>query len=168
MPAFGTLALVDACQREQTMTPPEAMALTAELLRHFYMDIPFSRDLYGFAARADGWHARGVAAAIARPTAWADAQAVVRLVLDAVAQIIDSEPAHASAWLTVAYTGLWRATLPSRRPSNLRKLSIEALTQPWVSASSMPFLLTGLRDGIEEVESGDGPLTAALLATTGR
>ncbi|MFD8646468.1 PIN domain-containing protein [Streptomyces mirabilis] len=162
VPAFGTLALVDACQREQTMTPPEAMALTAELLRHFYMDIPFSRDLYGFAARADGWHARGVAAAIARPTAWADAQAVVRLVLDAVAQIIDSEPAHASAWLTAAYTGLWRATPPSHRPSNLRKLSIEALTQPWVSASSMPFLLTGLRDGIAEVEGGDDPLTAAL------
>ncbi|MFH8808677.1 tetratricopeptide repeat protein [Streptomyces hygroscopicus] len=162
VPAFGTLALIDACQREQTMAPHEAMALRAELLRHFYMDIPFSSDLYGFAAQADGWHARGVAAAIARPTAWTDPQAVVRLVLDAVAQIIVSEPEHASTWLAAAYAGLWRATLPSHRSGNLQRLSVQSLTQPWVSASSLPFLLAGLRDGAAEVQSGDGPLMAAL------
>ncbi|MET9553607.1 hypothetical protein [Streptomyces sp. NPDC006645] len=162
VPAFGTLALIDACQREQTMAPEEAMALKAELLRNFYMDIPFSSDVYGFAAQADGWHARGVAAAIARPTAWADVQGVVRLVLDAVAQIIASEPDHASAWLAAAYAGLWRATLPSHRSGNLQKLSVQALTQPWVSASALPFLLEGLRKGAAEVQSGDGPLLAAL------
>ncbi|MET7543918.1 tetratricopeptide repeat protein [Streptomyces sp. NPDC005507] len=162
VPAFGTLALIDACQREQTVAPQEAMVLRAELLRHFYMDIPFSGELYGFAAQADGWQARGVTAAIARPTAWTDAQAVVRLVLNAVAQIIDPEPDHAAAWLTAAYVGLWRATLPSHRAANLQKLSIQALTQPWVSASSLPFLLAGLRNGAAETQSGDGPLMAAL------
>ncbi|WP_333769305.1 PIN domain-containing protein [Streptomyces sp. IBSBF 2435] len=162
VPAFGTLALIDASQREETMTPQEATALKAELLRHLYMDIPFSSDVYGFAAQADGWRARGVAAAIARPAAWTDARAVVRLTLDAVAQIIGSEPDHASAWLTAAYTGLWRATLPSHRSSNLQKLSLQALTQPWVSASSLPFLLAGLRNGAAEVQSGDGPLMAAV------
>ncbi|MFP8942895.1 PIN domain-containing protein [Streptomyces fenghuangensis] len=162
VPAFGTLTLIDACQREQTVAPQEAMVLKAELLRHFYMDIPFSSELYGFAAQADGWRARAVTAAIARPTAWTDAQAVVRLVLNAFAQIIDSEPDHAAAWLTAAYVGLWRATLPSHRAANLQKLSVQALTQPWVSASSLPFLLAGLRNGAAEVQSGDGPLMAAL------
>ncbi|MFE1961998.1 tetratricopeptide repeat protein [Streptomyces sp. NPDC059479] len=162
VPAFGTLALIDACQREETMASQEALALRAELLRHFYMDIPFSSDLYGFAAQADGWHARGVAAAIARPTAWSDPRGVVRLVLDAVAQIIDSEPDHASAWLAAAYAGLWRATLPSHRFGNLQKLSVQALTRPWVSDSSLPFLLAGLHNGAAEVQSGDGPLMAAL------
>ncbi|MFD8253771.1 PIN domain-containing protein [Streptomyces werraensis] len=162
VPAFGTLALIDACQREQTVSLQEAMVLRAELLRHFYMDIPFSGELYGFAAQADGWQARAVATAIARPTVWADAPAVVRLVLNAVAQIIASEPDHAAAWLKAAYVGLWRATLPSYRAANLEKLSIQALTQPWVSASSLPFLLAGLRNGAAEVQSGDGPLMAAL------
>ncbi|WP_371658946.1 tetratricopeptide repeat protein [Streptomyces sp. NBC_00280] len=162
VPAFGTLALIDACQRQQTMTPAEAMALRAELLRHFYMDIPFSSDLYGFAARADGWRARGVAVAIARPTAWSDPQGVVRLVLNAVEQIIDSEPDQASAWLAAAYTGLWRATLPSHRSSNLQKFSVQALTQPWISDSSLPFLLAGLHNGAAEVQGGDGPLMMAL------
>ncbi|MET8616503.1 MULTISPECIES: PIN domain-containing protein [Streptomyces] len=162
VPAFGTPALIDACQRERTMAPQEAMVLKAELLRHFYMDMPFSIELYKFAAQVDGWQARAVAQAIARPTAWTDAQAVVRLVLDAVARIVDSEPDHAAAWLTAAYVGLWRATLPNHRNANLQKLCIQALTQPWVSAFSLPFLLTGLRNGATEVQSGQGPLTAAL------
>ncbi|MEU1666003.1 tetratricopeptide repeat protein [Streptomyces sparsogenes] len=168
VPAFGTLALINACQREQTVAPQEAMVLRAELLRHFYMDIPFSSELYGFAAQADGWQARAVAAAIARPTAWTDAQAVVRLVFNAVAQIIVPEPSHAAAWLAAAYVGLWRATLPSHRAANLQTLSIQALTQPWVSASSLPFLLTGLRNGAAEVQSGDGPLMAALARYYGQ
>ncbi|WP_432198561.1 tetratricopeptide repeat protein [Streptomyces sp. bgisy027] len=162
VPAFGTLALIDACQREQTVAPQESVALKAELLRHFYMDIPFSSDLYRFAAQADGWLAQGVAAAIARPTAWTDAQSVVQLVLDAAAQIIGGQPDHASAWLAAAYTGLWRATLPSHRFGNLQKFSVQALTQPWVSASSLPFLMAGLRNGAMEVQSGDGPVMAGL------
>ncbi|SEC33857.1 hypothetical protein [Streptomyces sp. PAN_FS17] len=166
--AFGTLALIDACQREETVAPQEAMVLRAELLRHFYMDIPFSSELYGFAAQADGWQARAVAAAIARPTAWTDAQAVVRLVLNAAAQVITSEPNHAATWLAAAYVGLWRATLPSHRAANLQTLSIQAVTQPWVSASSLPFLLTGLRNGAAEVQSGDGPLMAALARYYGQ
>ncbi|WP_406228268.1 PIN domain-containing protein [Streptomyces anthocyanicus] len=160
--AFGTLALIDACQRDQTMAPQEAMAVRAELLRHFYLDIPFSSDLYRFAAQADGWHTRGVAAAIARPAAWSDPLALVRLVLDAVEHVIDSAPDSASAWLAAAYAGLWRATLPSHRPSNLQKLCVQVLTQPWVSASSLPFLLAGLRAGAAEVQDDDGPLLAAL------
>ncbi|MFE6906299.1 tetratricopeptide repeat protein [Streptomyces erythrochromogenes] len=162
VPAFGTLALIEACQREQTVEPSEGLALKSELLRNFYMDIPFSSDLYGFAAQADGWQARAVAAAIAQPTAWTDAQSVVRLVLHAVAQIVESEPEHSAAWLEAAYVGLWRATLPSHRAANLQKLSIQVLIQPWISASSLPFLLKGLRNGAAEVQSGDGPLIAAL------
>jgi tetratricopeptide (TPR) repeat protein len=162
VPAFGTLALIDACQREQSVAPQEALVLRAELLRHFYMDISFSSELYGFAAQADGWQARAVAAAIARPTAWTDALAVVRLVLIATAQIVDSAPDHAAAWLASAYAGLSQATLPSHRAANLQKLCIQALTQPWVSASSLPFLLTGLRNGAAAVQGDDGPLTAAL------
>ncbi|MFE7140654.1 tetratricopeptide repeat protein [Streptomyces sp. NPDC057644] len=162
VPAFGTPALIDACQREGAMAPQEAIVLRAELLRHFYMGMPFSSEVYKFAAQVDGWQARAVAHAIARPTAWGDAQAVVRLVLHGVAQVIDSEPDHAAAWLTSAYAGLWRATLPNHRNANLQKLCIQTLTQPWVSASSLPFLLAGLRNGAAEVQSGDDPLVAAL------
>ncbi|MBQ0954220.1 hypothetical protein [Streptomyces sp. RK76] len=160
--AFGTLALIDACQREQTMAPQEAMAVRAELLRHFYVDIPFSSDLYRFAAQGDGWHARGVAAAIARPAVWSEPLAVVRLALSAVGHVIDSAPDQASDWLATAYAGLWRASPPSHRPSNLQKLCVQVLTQPWVSTSSLPFLLAGLRAGAAMVQDDDGSLRAAL------
>ena len=130
--------------------PQEATALKAELLRHFYMDIPFSSDLYRFAAQADGWHARGVSCRDRTADGLERSADAVRLVLDAVAQVIDSEPDHASAWLAAAYAGLWRATLPSHRSSNLQKLSVQALTQPWVSDSSLPFLLSGLHNGAAE------------------
>ncbi|WP_327408269.1 hypothetical protein OG458_07175 [Streptomyces sp. NBC_01281] len=167
VPAFGTLALIDACQRERTAAPLEALTLKAELLRSYYMDIPFSTDLYSFAAQADGWKARGVACAVARPAAWTDAQAVVRLVLEAASHVVGSQPDHASVWLASAYVGLWRATLPSHRVSNMQKLCVQSLTQHWVSASSLPFLLEGLRNGATEVQSGDGPLVAALATYYG-
>ncbi|MFE9436567.1 tetratricopeptide repeat protein [Streptomyces sp. NPDC006640] len=162
VPAFGTLALIDACQSEQRVAPREAVTLKGELLRHFYLGVPFSSDLYGFAAQADGWRAEGVAAAIAQPTAWVEAHPVVRLVLEAVAQTIASAPVHASTWLTAAYAGLWRASPPSHRPGNLQRLCLQVLTQPGVSASSLPFILEGLRNGAAEVQADDDPLMAAL------
>lgn len=159
---FGTLSLIEARETEGTMTRQEAVAVKAALLRNFYMDIPFSSDLYGFAAQADGWRAQGVAAALARPAVWTEPRDVVALVMNAVAQIVDSQPEEASAWLAAAYAGLWRATPPSHRPTNLRTLTFQTLAQPWVSASTLPFVLAGLRSGAAEVADNDEPLQAAL------
>ncbi|MEV6477521.1 hypothetical protein [Streptomyces sp. NPDC051657] len=162
VPSFGTVALLDDCRADGSLSPDEHVVLTAELLRHHYVDIPFSATVYCAAAQADGWQAHAVAAAVSRPTAWADAQATVEFVLDATSRIIPSSPEAASQWLAAAYAGLHRATLPSHRTSNLRSLTWQTLMQPWVSPSTLPFVLAGLRSGMAAVDDSDAALRAAL------
>ncbi|MFF2993599.1 tetratricopeptide repeat protein [Streptomyces sp. NPDC057950] len=160
--AFGTLALIDACMQGNLMAPREGLVIKAELLRNYYVDIPFSADLYGAAARADSWQAKAVAVAVSRPGAWSDAQAAAAFALHAASQIIGSLPHEASSWLSAAYAGLYRATLPSHRPRNLQVFSWQVLTQPWISASSLPFVLAGLHAGREDVADTEAALQAAL------
>ncbi|MDH6454371.1 hypothetical protein M2156_001289 [Streptomyces sp. SAI-149] len=160
--SFGTLALIDACVQSNLMEPREGLVMKAELLRNYYVDIPFFADLYSTAAQADGWQATAVAVAVSRPGAWSDPQAAAAFVLNAASQTIGSLPHEASAWLSAAYAGLYRATLPSHRPRNLQVLSWQVITQPWVSASSLPFVLAGLHAGREDVADTDAPLRAAI------
>lgn len=160
--AFGTLALIDACHHSGLLSSQEGLALKAELLRHHYVDIPFSAELYTAAAQLDGWRARAVAVALSRPAAWSDARAAAGFALGAAARVIESQPQEASEWLSAAYSGLHRATLPSHQSHNLQVLTGQILTQPWISTSSLPFVLAGLHAGITAVSGTDTPLRAAL------
>ncbi|MFJ9684001.1 sensor histidine kinase [Streptomyces sp. NPDC101194] len=155
MTTFGTLALLDACVYSGLLTPEEHLVVKAELLRNYFVDIPFSAELYRVAAQTDGWQAKAVAVAVSRPTAWSDAQAASAFALEAASRVIDSLPHEASDWLSAAYAGLHRATLPSHRRRNLQVLIWQILTQPWVTASSLPFVLTGLRTGRDSVADSD-------------
>ncbi|GHD54800.1 PIN domain-containing protein [Streptomyces galbus] len=161
--AFGTLTLLDACVSSGTLTFEENLVVQAELLRNYFVDIPFSADLYRVAAQADGWQAKAVAVALSRPTAWLDAQAASTFALEAASRVIGSLPQEASGWLSAAYAGLHRATTPpSYRGRNLQVLVWQILTQPWITASSLPFVLTGLRTGMDAVADSDASLRAAL------
>lgn len=99
---------------------------------------------------------------MSRSGAWSDAQATAAFALHAASQIVDSLPHEASTWLSNAYAGLHRATLPSHRQRNLQVLCWQILTQSWISTPSLPFVLTGLRAGREAVADTDAPLQAAL------
>ncbi|MFF7977295.1 tetratricopeptide repeat protein [Streptomyces sp. NPDC007905] len=160
--AFGTLSLLDACVSGGMLTPEEGLVVKAELLRNYFVDIPFSARLYRVAAQTDGWQAKAVAVAVSRPTAWADPQAASAFALDAASRSIGPLPHEASGWLSAAYAGLHRATPPSHRRRNLQVLILQALTQPWVTTSSLPFVLAGLRTGIDAVTDSDASLRAAL------
>ncbi|MFC7795556.1 PIN domain-containing protein [Streptomyces cinereoruber] len=160
--AFGTLALLDA-RLAAGMTPPEEALLTkAELLRNHYVDIPFSTDLYDAAALADGWQAGAVAVALSRPSAWADPKATAAFSLNAASCSIGTLPHEAAGWISAAYGGLHRATLPVHRPRNLQVFALQVLMQPWISSSTLPFAWAGLRAGAETVGDSDAPLEAAL------
>lgn len=161
--AFGTLGLIDACHDDGLFAPQEVLVIKAELLRNHFVDIPFSAELYSSAAQADGWRAKAVAVALSRPIAWSSPQAAARFALDAASRIVDSLPHEVSQWLGAAYAGLHRASLASHRPRNLQVLSWQILTQPWISTSSLPFVLGGLHAGMESVADGDAPLQAALV-----
>ncbi|MFI0192950.1 hypothetical protein ACH4PW_36150 [Streptomyces sp. NPDC017082] len=160
--AFGTLALLDTCAHSGLLTSDEHLVVKAELLRNYFVDIPFSAGLYRVAAQADGWQAKAAAVAISRPAAWSDPQAASTFALDAASRVIGSLPHEASGWLSAAYAGLHRATRPSHRRRNLQILIWQALTQPWITASSLPFVLTGLRTGMDSVADSDASLQAAL------
>ncbi|MET8921617.1 hypothetical protein ABZW26_04300 [Streptomyces sp. NPDC004623] len=160
--AFGTLALLDARVNAGLTTPEEALLTKAELLRNHYVDIPFSADLYHPAALADGWQARAVAVALSRPSAWADAKATSAFALDAASRAVDTLPHEATGWISAAYGGLHRATPPAHRQRNLRTFSLQVLTQPWISSSTLPFAWAGLRAGVEAAGDSDAPLEAAL------
>jgi tetratricopeptide (TPR) repeat protein len=160
--AFGTLTLIDACHSAGLLASPEAAVIKAELLRNYFVDIPFSTELYYAAAQADGWRAKAVAMALSRPTPWSDPQAAARFALDAASQAVTSMPDETPGWLGAAYAGLHRASLPSHRQRNLHVLCWQILTQPWISASSLPFTLAGLHAGIQAVADTDAALKAAL------
>ncbi|MET9499990.1 hypothetical protein [Streptomyces sp. NPDC006552] len=160
--SFGTLSLLDACVSDSVLTLEEGLVVRAELLRNYFVDIPFSASLYHHAAQTDGWQAKAVALAVSRPTAWANPHAAADFALDAASRSIRSMPHEASSWLSAAYTGLYRATPPSHRPNNLRVLVWQTLTQPWVTPSSLPFVLAGLRTGMNAVADNDDSLRAAL------
>ncbi|MFK0173968.1 tetratricopeptide repeat protein [Streptomyces sp. NPDC090306] len=163
VPAFGTIALVDARLNTSLTTPAEGLLIKAELLRNHYVDIFFSTEVYRTAAMVDNWQAKAVAAALSRPSAWADAEATSAFALNAASRTIGALPHEAAGWLRAAYSGLHRATLPSHRQRNLRAFSLQVLTQPWISPSSLPFALRGLRVGAETVGDSDAPLEAALV-----
>ncbi|MFJ8535560.1 hypothetical protein [Streptomyces sp. NPDC093591] len=163
VPAFGTLALVDARLNAGLTTPEEGVLIKAELLRNHYVDIPFATDLYRTAALADSWQAKAVAVALSRPSAWSDAAATAAFALNAASRTIGSLPHEAAGWLSTAYSGLHRATLPLHRQRNLRAYSLQVLIQPWISPSTLPFVLKGLHIGAETVGDGDAPLEAALV-----
>ncbi|MGW7723077.1 tetratricopeptide repeat protein [Streptomyces canus] len=161
--AFGTLALIEARLAAGMTTPEERLLVTAELLRNHYVDIPFSTELYRTAALADSWQAKAVAVALSRPSAWGDAKATAAFTLEAASRTIGSLPHEAAGWLSSAYGGLHRATLPSHRQRNLRALSFQVLIQPWISPSALPFALSGLHIGAETVGESNAPLEAALV-----
>ncbi|MFJ4407248.1 hypothetical protein [Streptomyces sp. NPDC088910] len=159
---FGTVTLLDVCLQSGLLRAQEHVVIKAELLRNYFVDFPFSADLYRAAAQADGWRAKGVSSAISRPSAWSAPDAATAFVLDAAAKTIGTQPDEASMWLSCAYAGLHRATLPSHQSRNLEVFSWQVLTQPWLSTSTLPFVLTGLRGGITAVAGTDAPLRAAL------
>ncbi|MFB7810887.1 tetratricopeptide repeat protein [Streptomyces virginiae] len=160
--AFGTLALLDARIKAGLTTHKEALLTKAELLRNHYVDIPFSADIYHAAALADGWQASGVAVALSRPSAWADAKETAAFALDAASRAVGSLPHEAAGWISAAYGGLHRATLAEYRQRNLRAFSLQVLMQPWISSSTLPFAWAGLRAGVEAAGESDAPLEAAL------
>jgi len=62
----------------------------------------------------------------------------------------------------VTLAGMARASVPGAVNQNLRALVWQALTQPWANASSLPFILTGLRCGIAVRDDAGLPLDEAL------
>lgn len=159
--AFGTLDLVDTLHDSRVLASDVVMAIKAELVRSYFVDLPFSPELHSAAAQVDGWRAKAVAAALGRPTTWTDPQIAAKFALDAAARVIGTLPDEARNWLYVACTGLSHA-YPDARAQNLKIFSWQTLTQSWVSTESFPFVLAGLQAGIQTAADGQDPLRSAL------
>ncbi|KQV11919.1 hypothetical protein ASE03_28695 [Kitasatospora sp. Root187] len=159
---FGTLDLLDSMATTGQLGTHEVLLAKADLLRCYFVDISFSHDLYAAAALADGWRALAVADALSRPQAWTQPQPVASFVLGCIANISEQYPQDIARWLAMASTGLASASMPGAVNQNLKTLVWQALTQPWVTASSLPFVLAGLRSGIAVRDDAGRPLEGAL------
>ncbi|MFE3113581.1 hypothetical protein ACFXKJ_36170 [Kitasatospora indigofera] len=162
IPGFGTLDLLDTMAATGRLGAHEVLIIKADLLRNYYVDIGFSTDLFSAAALADGWRAKGVAYALSRPQAWTEPQSAASFVLKCATHISEQYPQDIDRWLAAASTGLARASLPGAANQNLKALVWQVLTQPWVTTSSLPFILTGLRCGIGLRDDAGSPLEEAL------
>ncbi|MGW7580934.1 PIN domain-containing protein [Kitasatospora sp. NPDC054768] len=162
IPGFGTLDLLDAISAAGRLGAHEVLLIKADLLRNYYVDIAFSADLFAAAALADRWRALGVAFALSRPQAWTRPQAAASFVLDCVAHISEQHPQDIGQWLASASNGLSLASSPGAANQNLKALVWQTLNQPWVTTSSLPFVLSGLRHGIAMCDDAGSPLEDAL------
>ena len=162
VPAFGTLDLLDAMAATGRLGTREVLLVKADLLRNCYVDIDFSTELFSAAALADGWRAKAVASAMSRPQAWVQPQAAAAFVLECVAHISTQYPQDIERWLAAASTGLARGAEPAAAHHNLKTLAWQVLTQPWVTTSSLPFVLRGLRRGIAGRDDVGSPLEDTL------
>jgi hypothetical protein len=161
--SFGTVALLRVLREEGRLSSSEADLAQAEFIRNYYVEFGFSPILMERAAAADSWRPMGAAAAITRPQAWADPDAVLRFVLHALRRIAATAPDDISGWVGAASVGLVRvADTEAAASDNLAILLGDVLAQSWLGPIQFAKTLEGIRMGIDERPEVPEPLSRVL------
>ena len=161
--SFGTLSLLQWANKQPGGPSNEIIqAETATLLSNFYVEVPFSRDVWTLAAQHDGWQPRGIASSLRRPEAWRDLKAVMRFVLQALREVQASDPAALRGWVAAAAVGLARiAGGVEEARKNLALWGETVLAQDWFGPDHAYHAVQGLRDASSYLGVPD-PLLNAL------
>lgn len=145
--SFGTPALLEALRGNGTLAPAYAEVFEAELVRGYYTGIRFSEPVLRLAAEMDKWMPLGVAAALTETGPETPPEKLLGFVLQALRQCT-SNPEAIEAWVTVATTWLDSVSVDAESMTgNLRLWFSIILQQDWITASTLPFVLSGLRSG---------------------
>ncbi|WP_159104186.1 hypothetical protein [Streptomyces sp. CdTB01] len=156
---FSTLDLVRFLQRAKMIKLEEKEAIEGLLIRHHYVDIPFSARTFELAAAGDGWRARGATYSLTRPQFWRQPEAVIGAVLHAIEQVWRVDPSEITGWISSAGIGLVRVAGDAEAASrNLAVFLRKIIARSWLETSTVPYVLKGIRGALEEVPGASDPI----------
>jgi tetratricopeptide (TPR) repeat protein len=165
IPAFGTLALIDRLAVERKISAAEKDVAVATLLTNYYADLGFNITTFRLGATMDVWQARGIAAALARPSSWADPAATINFTLSAIAQCAATAPDQVQGWALATAFGLLAIASdnPVGATKNLELFLARCAVEPWFGPHTLPYVVSGIREARRQSETDTrDPLEAVL------
>jgi tetratricopeptide (TPR) repeat protein len=151
--AVGSLRIFELCTLLPGGPSREQLAVeSATLLSNYYVDLPFSDEVWRLSATADGWRPSGAAFALTRPPTWQDPASASAFLLEAIDHVRDEDPLALRGWVTSGALGLGRVAGNNGAASgNLQILGRTLLSKPWVRPHHVPFLADGIRAAATEL-----------------
>lgn len=162
VPSFSTFALIEMAVRRGAISRELSKVAHSVLITCGYVGLPFDRALARDAAAIDGWEPKGSAAyvmyAAGEPTDR------IEFVLEAISRT-DNQPESIRGWVgAISFWLIQIVTTDDAARGNLATLVLRLLIQPWINASTVPFVLDGVRAGIAASHRDIGdPLEPALF-----
>jgi tetratricopeptide (TPR) repeat protein len=165
--AFGTVDLLRALEARGDLDTTLLKASESILVHNYHVDLGFDHVVLRLAAQMGGWAPSGAAAALTRPSAWADPDATMGFALEAFDATSVKAPEHLRGWVSCAAIGLIGicADDPKSAATNLRALLERALAQSWMRPDVLPFVVGGIRDGISVAEKVEDPFAGVMQNT---
>jgi hypothetical protein len=150
--SFGTPALLEAFRRNGRLELDAVKVYEAELVHNYYTGIRFDPSVMELAAEMDSWRPLGVAAAIVESGPTTSPEQQIRFVLRALRLCVeDPEAVQAWVWSVAAWLDSVSPDAASAT-GNLRWWFSALLQQDWISSSSLPYVLAGLRSASKKAD----------------
>lgn len=164
VPTFGTMSLIRRSAENGSISEDEFRLLESELLRNYYVDIPYSREVYSAGAAGDGWRPLGVAASLTRKHVWSRPEEVAEFAMHAASQVAGRSPDEITGWVGSAAVGIVGVSdTPEMATQNLQILLRKAISQRWCNSHRIGYILSGIRLGVAD-RDGVGDPTVTVLA----
>lgn len=162
VPAFGTVDLLRHLAAKGQLVTELAKAAEAILIDAYHVDLGFDPEVMNLAGELAGWRPAGAAHALSRPLAWLAADATMSYLMNALERSAVEVPDVAHGWVANAALGLARGLTADQASSNLRLLLARILGSRWPRSEHFPFILSGIRVGVAEVEDCPDPIKPVL------
>jgi tetratricopeptide (TPR) repeat protein len=161
---FGTVDLLDALEADGRLAHDLGVAVRANLVAGYHVDLDFDPDVLALAAQLDGWTPKGAAVSLTRVHSWRDPARCVQFASEAMARVAGTSPSGIARWTAAVAVGLVRITDDDIEGAskNLEILLNHQLTQPWLRPDTLPFVVEGIRVAVKELPGTVDPLPAVL------
>jgi tetratricopeptide (TPR) repeat protein len=144
VPTFGTPAIIEQARLSAALPTDFADSIDAALIHRWCVGVPFRANTYGLALALDGFLPVGTAAVL-RHSGGSEADSKFELMLDAMARSI-AEPDSLRGWASVAVGYLTEVTSGEEAiRDNIAVVWRRTLTAAWMTPSSLPFIVAGVR-----------------------
>ncbi|HBX77020.1 MAG TPA: hypothetical protein DEG43_05200 [Acidimicrobiaceae bacterium] len=162
--AFSTVDLLRHLVSAGRLAPHIGRVAESVLVANYYVDLGFDAETMRLAATLDRWLPAGAAASLARPMNWANSNAALAFVLDAVKENAEGDPVAVQGWIQLAAEGLIRVAGEDACGAygNVRLLLARAIGHTAQVRALLPFLIAGIRFALSQFPGIDDPLGEVL------